>query len=207
MSFEPLTPERRRQQTREYLLKAAEQVFAERGFHGTSLDEVAAVAGFTKGAVYSNFKNKEDLFLALLEWRFDQNLESLQAALDPAEGPPESHLGDFARLIGEQWEAGGVAWLMLDLEFLLYAVRNPAAREKLDAFRRRDIESVAELIREARDRDPGEFSEPPEYEARIVSALLMGLSQLRLTSPELVDEDFLEHLMNFFYRAFSRDRS
>ncbi|MGH9028978.1 MAG: TetR family transcriptional regulator, partial [Acidimicrobiales bacterium] len=47
MSFEPLTPERRRQQTRDYLLKAAEQVFAERGFNGASLDEVAAVAGFT----------------------------------------------------------------------------------------------------------------------------------------------------------------
>ena len=67
MTLEPLTPERRRQQTRDYLLQAAAQVFAERGFHGASLDEVAAAAGFTKGAVYSNFKNKEDLFLALLE--------------------------------------------------------------------------------------------------------------------------------------------
>lgn len=202
-SFEPLTPDRRRQQTREYLLKAAEQVFSERGFHGASLDEVAAVAGFTKGAVYSNFKNKEDLFLALLESRYEQNLESLQAALDPAEGPPETHLGDFARLIREQWEAGGSAWLMLDLEFLLYAVRNPAARERLAAFRRRDIDSVAELIRDARDQHEGPFSRPPEYEARIVTALLMGMSQLRLTSPELVDEDFLEKLMTFFYQAFA----
>src|ERR1022692_3114734 len=46
---------------------AAAQVFAERGFHGATLDAVASAAGFSKGAVYSNFKNKEDLFLALLE--------------------------------------------------------------------------------------------------------------------------------------------
>ena len=67
MALDPLTPERRRRQTRDHLLDAAAQVLAERGFHGASLDEVAAAAGFTKGAVYSNFKNKEDLFLALLE--------------------------------------------------------------------------------------------------------------------------------------------
>jgi AcrR family transcriptional regulator len=67
MAFEPLTPDRRRQQTRELLLEAAAKVLSERGYHGASLDEVASVAGFTKGAVYSNFKNKEDLFLALLD--------------------------------------------------------------------------------------------------------------------------------------------
>ena len=92
MTIEPLTPERRRQQTRDHLLRAAAQVFAERGYHGASLDEVAAAAGFTKGAVYSNFKNKEDLFLALLESHYDCELAAVRATLEGADDPPEAHL-------------------------------------------------------------------------------------------------------------------
>ena len=72
MSMEPLTQERRRQLTREHLLAAAAQVFAERGFYGATLDEVARVAGFTKGAVYSNFESKDDLFLALFKANYGQ---------------------------------------------------------------------------------------------------------------------------------------
>ena len=86
MDLQPLTPERRRQQTREHLLAAAAEVFAERGFHGASLDEVAAVAGFTKGAVYSNFKNKEDLFLALFQANYDREMEAIRAITERLRG-------------------------------------------------------------------------------------------------------------------------
>jgi AcrR family transcriptional regulator len=60
MGFEPLTPERRRAMTRQHLLDAAAIVFTRNGFHGSTLDEVAATAGFTKGAVYSNFGSKDE---------------------------------------------------------------------------------------------------------------------------------------------------
>ena len=70
VTIEPLTPARRREMTRRHLLDAAAVVFARDGFHGASLDDVAATAGFTKGAVYSNFKSKEDLFLAVFDDRF-----------------------------------------------------------------------------------------------------------------------------------------
>ena len=72
VTFEPLTAERRRAMTRQHLLDAAAIVFARDGFHGSTLDEVAATAGFTKGAVYSNFKSKDDLFLELLDDRVDR---------------------------------------------------------------------------------------------------------------------------------------
>src|SRR5579872_2001924 len=134
MAFEPLTPERRRRQTRDYLLQAAAKVFAERGFHGASLDEVAAVAGFTKGAVYSNFKNKEDLFLALLHAHYEQEMEGVRATLERTEGPVEEHLSDFAALVGGQFDDLGDDWAVLYQEFALYAMRNPVARAKLAAF-------------------------------------------------------------------------
>src|SRR5436305_12166158 len=80
--LEPLTPERRRAMTRRYLLDAAEVVFARDGFHGATLDEVARMAGFTKGAVYSNFKNKEDLFLALIDDRIEKQFAVAAEALE-----------------------------------------------------------------------------------------------------------------------------
>jgi len=210
MTFEPLTPERRRQQTREYLLRAAEQVFARRGFHGTTLDEVASLAGFTKGAVYSNFKNKDDLFLALLESRYEENMEGLREILASSQGPPETQLAEFAAFIREEFEKEGDTWAPLDLEFTLYAMRNPEARRKLAAFRRWDVESVAHIIGAERTRQGIEGPEPPDRIARIVVALMRGVGLMRMIDPDTVDETFLDDLMDFFYRAMTpgpEDRS
>ena len=137
MAIEPLTPERRRQQTREHLLAAAAQVFAERGFHGASLDEVATVAGFTKGAVYSNFKNKEDLFLALFRARYEQETEALRATLHGSEVPSEDRLSDFVALVKDQTHLALSNFGLLYQEFWLYAARNPAVREEIHPDRRR----------------------------------------------------------------------
>src|SRR5438477_300553 len=86
--------------TRQHLLDAAAIVFARNGFHGSTLDEVAATAGFTKGAVYSNFKNKDDLFIDLLvdpdavtEQTLDATLAFLYDAMgvaDTSEAPGQS---------------------------------------------------------------------------------------------------------------------
>ena len=64
-----LTRAEQRDVTRSRLLDAAEKVFVDRGFHAASVDEVAEEAGYSKGAVYSNFENKDELFLAVLERR------------------------------------------------------------------------------------------------------------------------------------------
>src|SRR4029079_11737574 len=71
MATRPLSRAERREQTRDDLIAAADRLFVEGGFHATSLDQIAAAAGFTKGAVYSNFASKEDLFFAVYERRAD----------------------------------------------------------------------------------------------------------------------------------------
>ncbi|HTT87133.1 MAG TPA: TetR/AcrR family transcriptional regulator [Acidimicrobiales bacterium] len=203
MTIEPLTPERRRQQTRDFLLRAAAQVFSQRGFHGASLDEVAAVAGFTKGAVYSNFKNKEDLFLALLESIFDEELAQVRATLEPG-GPPEAHLSDFVNYIRGQYEAQGeewVNWIALREEFLVYAMRNAAARQKLAAFSELDVSSVAEIIEAERARHGIKADEPARHAARFVVAVMNGVSVMRALDPAVVDQAFLESMMTFIARA------
>ena len=65
MAVQPLTPERRRELTKTALVEAAADVFAKRGFEGASLEEIAEAAGFSRGAIYSNFGSKEDLMLAV----------------------------------------------------------------------------------------------------------------------------------------------
>ena len=69
MKRKRLSQAERREETREQVLAAAARVFAKRGFHATSLDAIGEEAGFSRGAVYYNFADKEELFLELLDRR------------------------------------------------------------------------------------------------------------------------------------------
>jgi AcrR family transcriptional regulator len=177
MTLEPLTTDRRRQQTRDYLLEAAAQVFAEQGFHGASLDQVAAVAGFTKGAVYSNFEHSDV--------------------------PPEARLGDFVGLIRHEMEQMPDNWGALSLEFTVYALRNPVARERLSELEEEDIRAIAEIIEEGR-KDRGIDNEVgAENAARIIVALFQGIGLMRVIKPETLRPDLLEDAMNFVARGLA----
>ncbi len=200
MPLEPLTAERRRQQTREYLLRAAAQVFAERGFHEATLDEVAAAAGFTKGAVYSNFKNKEDLFLALLEDAYARDMAAIKETLEASDVPPEARLGDFVQMMrGEMEYVPNLGTLYL--EFHLYALRNPTARERLNELERADVRAIADIIESERTQREIEIDEPVERTARIIVALFRGISMMRTSDPEMAGEDLLEGAIAFVSRG------
>jgi AcrR family transcriptional regulator len=201
MVIEPLTPERRRQQTREHLLAAAAQVFAERGFHGASLDEVATVAGFTKGAVYSNFKTKEDLFLALFRARYEQETEALRATLEASEVPSEDRLSDFVALFQDQTHLARSNFGLLYQEFWLYAARNPAVRKEFTQIDDEAVEALAELIaaeREGLGLDP--LADGVQT-ARIIELLFRGIGLLRILQPEVADESLIETAIAFVARG------
>src|SRR3989442_895688 len=160
MAVEPLTPERRRALTRQHLLEAAAVTFARRGFHSASLDEVAAAAGFSKGAVYSNFKNKEDLFLTLLDERLQREFATAKDAL--SHDPAVSELSELVSRL--MWDDD---WTALQLEFSLYAVRNPHARAKLAALRRQAIDETEHMIRADYERR----GVAPQIAPRVVATL------------------------------------
>jgi AcrR family transcriptional regulator len=200
MTFEPLTADRRRQQTRDYLLQAAAVVFAERGFSAATLDEVAAAAGFTKGAVYSNFKNKEDLFLALLEDAYAREMRALKDTLERSEVPPQARIGDFVGLIaGEMDRVPNMGALYL--EFHVYALRNPAARQRLNALEQEDIHAIAEILELERRQRGIEDDEPAERTARLIVALFRGISMMRSANPQVVGPELLEAAIAFVTRA------
>ncbi len=201
MELLPLTPERRRQQTREHLLAAAAQVFAERGFYGASLDEVAAVAGFTKGAVYSNFKNKEDLFLALFKANYDREMDALRATLTDSKAPPEARISDFVGLIRDQTRESGSNFSLLYQEFWLYAARNPEVREQLIRIDDEGARALAEILRSENERVGVEPLKSPLQTARLVEILFRGIGQLRVLQPEMVDDEFIEAAIAFVARG------
>jgi AcrR family transcriptional regulator len=199
MPVQPLTPERRRQQTREHLLAAAAEVFGERGFHGASLDEVAAVAGFTKGAVYSNFKSKEDLFLALFKANYEREMQALRTTLD-SEVPPESRISDFVSLIRDETRRTRNMGLLYQ-EFLLYAARNPTAREQLTQIEEEGVRALAQIIEVERARQGIEPLESAVQMARLINVLFRGIGQLRVLQPDLAGDDLVEAAIAFVARG------
>ncbi len=118
----------RTRETQARLLDAAEEIFVRDGFEGAQLDEIAATAGRSKGAVYTHFKSKEDLFLALFEHRTRSYVERLSESLHKCTNRSQS-LEAF-----REFYVGLVRdriWPILTLEFKLYALRHPESKERL----------------------------------------------------------------------------
>ncbi len=194
MAHEPLTPDRRRQMTRRYLLDAAAEVFAAHGFHGATLDQVAATAGFTKGAVYSNFKNKDELFLALLDDRIERQFavvtEVMQA--DDAGAAPVDRLPRVRELLRAGaffWED---TWTALYLEFVVYSLRNPEARAKLAASAERSRATVQELFDDEHLAAGVHPARSSRELAEISLALFAGLGVDRMIDPGSVTAETID---------------
>ena len=124
---ERLTREESRQRTRERLLDAAAEVFNRLGYHAASLEAVAEAAGFTKGAVYSNFATKNELFEALLRRYTEQQIEQRAEAMQTMTIDQLAEMG--AKVISTQ--ARSETWDLLQIEFWLAAMRDPDIRAQL----------------------------------------------------------------------------
>jgi AcrR family transcriptional regulator len=195
--LEALTPERRRALTRRHLLEAAGIVFARQGFHGATLDEVAATAGFTKGAVYSNFENKADLFLAVLDDRLERLVADVtERIIEDAERNDE-HLGRIQETLADLSPPEG--WDILWLEFVLYAVRNPEARDRLADFRRRQQAQIEDLIRAEHERLGTEPRYPVSLLALVSVTLYDGVELQRLIDPESMTPEVDGAVLRFIH--------
>ena len=162
----------RRERTRAQLLDAAGEVFARRGFHAATVDEVAEAAGYTKGAVYSNFANKDELFLALLDQHLAAQLQQVEA-LDAIESSEELAAAMPGRT--EREFAAARDFGVLTLEFSLYAMRHPAAQAELAKRYRQLRARLAELITKRYARHQAAPPMPPEHLAALALATDAGL--------------------------------
>jgi AcrR family transcriptional regulator len=176
----------RREQTRQELISAAEASFVSRGFHASSVDEVAERAGYTKGAVYSNFASKEDLFFAVYERRVEQVLTEVVPGLRQvgAEGA-----FDWLATSTIERRDRDDGWLAVFFEFWAHVLRHPELRDRFAAIHARFLEPLTEGVRAlAGDR---RLALPADLEASQVvlawNAMEIGLGLERLTQPQAVD--------------------
>jgi AcrR family transcriptional regulator len=169
------TRQRRVEHTRSLLLDAAEEVFAKQGFGGAALEDIADVAGYTRGAIYSNFGTKEDLFLAVIERHQRRFLDSFAGVITSFERLDNLDVEKLA----ERWREltmSGPDSAALGYEFSLFLLRNPDARERLAAQRAETIRSLAEYITTHVDRLGGSLLMPAEALARLLIAANEGIT-------------------------------
>ncbi len=169
------TRQRRVEHTRSLLLDAAEEVFAKQGFGGAALEDIADVAGYTRGAIYSNFGTKEDLFLAVIERHQKRFLDSFADVITSFEDLDNLDVGKLA----ERWREltiSGPDSAALGYEFSLFLLRNPDARERLSAQREETIASLAEYITTHVERLGGTLLMPAQALARLLIAANEGIT-------------------------------
>lgn len=172
-------------QTRANLIQAASRVFARRGYSGASVEEIAERAGYSHGAVYSNFASKEELFLAVFERYMELRIEEVAQASEV-----EGSFAESARAAADQWMrrfGEDRETFLLHLELMIHAARDPALSRKLGrrmAALRLDIERRI-AARAAERSTPLPLS--PAQLALVVRALGIGLAVEALNAPGELD--------------------
>jgi AcrR family transcriptional regulator len=197
---ERLSREEKKARTRAQLIDAAATVFAREGFMAASLDEVAEEAGLTKGAVYSNFDSKEDLFQAVIDDRLNEPMRhGAEAIIDSTMGTSEEHAMAGARVFVDTVEQQREVFL-LALEFNIHVARHPELAPTFAARNREQLERVADLIRQQTENSGDTLPLPADQMAIAVEALSQGIALQKLADPESVPDDLLGRVYALLFR-------
>jgi AcrR family transcriptional regulator len=181
-----LTRAEQKARTRRLLIEAAGDVFRRRGFSGSSVEEIAETAGFTRGAFYSNFDSKEQLFIELLHDRvYDQFRGIIENA--PRTGSARDQLLSMADALRRVYEESAERWIFeLWLECLAHAARHSEFAELPATFWSGNRAVGAEMIeRVYRDADASPPVEPRHLASAMI-ALDIGLAIQNLVDPKAV---------------------
>jgi AcrR family transcriptional regulator len=187
-----------RREARNELLTAALRVFARRGYRDAGVEEIAAEAGYSKGALYWHFSGKEELLLTLLEERIDTPMRQRFALL--AAAPPERDMSvEATRAFAQQLDGEREA-LLLEREYWSLAIRDPELRARY-AERQTELRRDLAAALEARARHLGtpDLTMPAEEVARIVMSIIGGLAVDELIEPGSVRPELLGEALAVVY--------
>jgi len=183
---------------RDELLAAALRVFARRGYREAGVDEIAAEAGYSKGALYWHFSGKAQLLMTLLQERIDAPMRDRVALL--ASAPPERDMSEeatreFARQLEQEREA-----MLLEREYWTLAIRDPELRARY-AERQTELRNSLAAAMQARARHLGtpDLTMPSQDVARIVMSIIGGLAVDELIEPGSVRPELLGEALATVY--------
>jgi AcrR family transcriptional regulator len=183
--------------TRAQLLDAGERAFAALGYHGTTIEEIAERAGFTRGAFYANFADKADLFLTLLEDRNETNLQGLRAHLDSDQ---DRSVGVFMDWFERGFAQSGPLEVAYS-EFQALAANNPDYMQRF-AQRLRDVRrTVSQLIEDAAARTGVVLAIPADEFATMAIALVDGFAVHHRLDPDATPPTMLAAAVQYLWQG------
>jgi AcrR family transcriptional regulator len=185
--------------TRADLIAAGRRVFLARGFHQATLDEIAEQAGYTKGAVYSNFAGKDDLFLALLEEHYARRTEAYTRVFVAAEDEAQTYRA-VARVMLDAY-AREPEWWPLVSDFASHASRHPDLLERLRRTREAFLDALAGIIEATSERHGVRYGLPAREIARGTGALMRGMALEWALDPNGADADVFERMHIAYMRG------
>jgi AcrR family transcriptional regulator len=195
-----LTRKEKQAETRQQLLDAAERVFIRRGLQGSSVEEIAAEAGFTRGAFYSNFKSKDELFVELLQDRVYRQYAEMAEQAQEQPGTPRERLRWGIERVRDVQKGEGGKWLFrLWLECLTQAARDEDFRELAATFWSGNRALLAEQTRETYKEIGRKPPLPPKQIATAMIALDVGLAVQHLVDPEEAPLDLYVPLFDLLF--------
>lgn len=197
-----MTREQSKAHTRERLLDAARSVFARGGFHGASVEEIASEAGFSTGALYSNFDGKEDLFLALMEREIAAHAREIAEAVGARSSVDERAKGgarQWMTMIEREPEL-----LLLFMEFWAYGVRDARVRPKVAARFAQVRELLTRLIADGVREFDLELALPAEQLAVAIDALADGIARQKLADPGAVPDELMGKVLSILFAGATR---
>jgi AcrR family transcriptional regulator len=182
-----LTRKERQELTRDELVSAAAKVFARRGYHKATVEEIAAEAGFSTGAVYSNFAGKEELFLALADREVGKRVAEIRAVADDAarEGGAGEQAAEQIRAFLER----DPDWPLLFYEFWSLSVRNPELQDELAKRRDAIRDALVDTLERVANELGFELRFPAPALATAIAASLNGLAFERSADPDALPDD------------------
>ena len=184
----------KREDVRRDLLEAAARVFAQRGVNGASVDDVAAEAGYTKGAVYSNYGSKKALIDAVVSDRSSSVLEFGFDAAASQQGP----ITEKARALGDRLDATRPDqrdWLLLYLELWQRAVRDETMVEEFRSQHGGNLDEIARAVQAQLDESEASVGFTPRELAVVISALTTGMAMEAMVAPDDVPPGLLGRVL------------
>ncbi|TDC55289.1 TetR family transcriptional regulator [Actinomadura sp. KC345] len=179
-----------REEVRRRLLAEAVRAFTEHGYADARIEDIAHAAGFTKGAVYSNFGGKQELFGAVLAQGAQDELAAVTAEIDGT-GDAGAAIERVAELIAARI-TGDTRHGQLGLEFAARAARDEQTRAVLAPMRRAQRNTAARSVAEVTERTGAGAAVPAELAGLILHCLTNGLVNEHLADPEAVTADVIK---------------
>jgi AcrR family transcriptional regulator len=182
-----LNRQQKKEQTQERLIHAAAKVFARRGYHGAGLSEIAAEAGYSTGAVYSNFSGKEELFLALADRKVEEAIADVRAVAEAAERggrAADEAIEHFRGFVDRDRD-----WPLLFFEFWSFEIRNPRIQTEFRKRRQAVRAAFAETLDRIANELGFELRFPAPALATAISAAVNGLAFERAADPDAIPDD------------------